>query len=151
MKYFGVLLFAIGMVWSWRMVHSSPEIPLETHYAIQENLGNLLIQSLMKAKPDATEAKIEHVWSELFQREKIKVHFTYSFREPMKEGGQAESKIDGNCILQQSHDDNGQPVWVASQFTTTSDRIVFEEGLVVNAGSTPTTAPETATEPTEEH
>lgn len=136
MKYLSIVFFALALSWSWRLIHSSPSISLETHYAIQQNLGQLILESLMKLKPAAQNAKIEKIWSEVLEHESVLVHFVYSFTEGDETAGKSNSTIQGHCTLRKGTTESGDENWVASQFTTTNNAIVFEDGAVISGEAT---------------
>lgn len=138
MKYIGVLVFAVALIWSWNLVHSPSQVSLETHSGIQQKLAELIYETIKTKKPNAQQIKIDRVWTEYVNPEKVKAFFTYSYQED-----QVASSIRGEGVLErQKEDASGLDKWSLTQVKTTNDTIVFEEGLLVTPDSEPIAEPQ---------
>ena len=138
MKYFSVLVFAVLLAWTWNMIHHEPAISFETHAGIQEKLAQLIQQSILRKKPDASHIHIQRIWTEPEAPTKVIAHFLYSFQEPDLNGKTLTNQIQGQGILERQPDDNsGLERWSLTQIKTTGDSVIFEEGLVVTPGEEP--------------
>lgn len=152
MKYLSVLIFTGALIWSWNQIHGTPKISFETHAGIQEKLMELIVQTIKNKKPEATNVQIEKIWTEILEPNRVNAHFAYSYVENSGEGV-VTSKITGQGQLERQPDDgSGLDHWVLSQVKTSSDAIVFEDGLIVTPdgqGSTES-APEKTESPATE-
>lgn len=132
----GLIAFTAAMVWSWNVIHSESSVSFEIHSGLQERMSSLITDTIKAKKPSATGVKIEQIWTELMGKDKVKAHFTYSFKEN-GESGPLTTTIKGESILERKADDgSGKDNWTLSKFTTTNDTVVFEDGLVVSPDDT---------------
>lgn len=142
MKYFSVLVFAVLLAWTWNMIHHSQAISFETHAGIQEKLAQLIQQTVLQKKPDASNVHIQKIWTEPQSPDKVLAHFIYSFQEPDTGGKMLTNQIQGQGLLERQADDgSGLDRWSLTQVKTTNDAVVFEDGLLVTPGDEPA-APE---------
>ncbi|MCX7978089.1 MAG: hypothetical protein N2578_03715 [Bdellovibrionaceae bacterium] len=130
----GVLFFVTTMVWSWNIVHSaSPNtISEETHLALQENFGKMIIDVVKTKRPAAVDFEITKLWTETIDHKRIRARFQYTLTEG---SGDAEVKqvVDGLAVLfrEPNTADNGER-WVIEKVQTTNDSLSFTEGTLVS-------------------
>ena len=141
MKYLSVLVFALVLTWTWFVVNSEASISLETHVGIQNKLGNLIRDSILTKKPQASNITILDLWTEPVKDgdiTQIRAHFAYRFEEPGEAQGKITSELSGEALMEPSPDDgSGLEKWVVKQFVSTSDSISFSEPLVIATGDQP--------------
>jgi hypothetical protein len=141
MKYLALIFFAVALAWTWNIVHKDPQVSFETHSGIQEKLAVLIIDTIKSKKPTATDIVVENVWTEFVGENKVKAHFLYSFKEP-SEAGMITSQIKGETTLERQPDDgSGLDRWQLGKVQTTSDVVVFDDGLLVTPGAEEGTNP----------
>lgn len=134
MKYLALIVFAVALAWTWNIVHKDPQVSFETHSGIQEKLSILINDTIKAKKPTATDIVVENVWTEIVGENKVKAHFLYSFKEPT-DAGVITSQIKGETTLERQPDDgSGLDRWQLGKVQTTSDAIVFDDGLLVTPG-----------------
>jgi hypothetical protein len=120
-----------ALVWSWKIIHSEPNVSFETHSGIQERLTDLIQNTIKASKPSAANIHIEQIWTEVVTANKLKAHFKYSFHE-QGESGPLTTQIVGEGLLERQPDDGSDnDRWTLSKVHTTNDSIVFEDGLLV--------------------
>ena len=151
MKYFSALFFTVALVWTWNVIHSSPNISFETHSGIQDEVSSLLERTVKEKKPDATDIQIENIWSESMGTDRVKVHFVYSFKAPDGPGGPLyTTRISGQGLFQRKEDDGtGLDKWTSVEMRVNNEAMVMGDAMVVTKNSDEPAAPaeETKTEP----
>ena len=147
MKYISVLFFAAALAWSWQIVHGNVGVPFETHSAIQNDLARVLIATIQAQKPEATEVRMDRVWTELLTGGKVKAHFAYSYTvAPDSEGKNSENnllatrnQVEGSGILERVVADAAdasqerEDKWILKEILIQYDRVEFKEPLVVSS------------------
>lgn len=134
MKYLALIVFAAALIWTWNIVHTDPNVSFETHSGIQEKLAVLITDTVKAKKPSASDVVVERVWTELLGPGKVKAFFIYSYKDQTAEGA-INSTIRGESYLErQDNDGSGFDRWSLVKVNTTSDAIVFDEGMIVTPG-----------------
>ncbi|GIL17540.1 MAG: hypothetical protein BroJett040_12910 [Oligoflexia bacterium] len=134
MKYLSVVFFAVVLIWTWNVIHTKQGVSFETHSGIQQRLSGLIVETVQAKKPTALDIKVEKVWTELLMGNRIRAHFTYSFKDTDNQGT-ANVQITGNGLLERQEDgEPGVEKWALTQVKTTNDVIVFEDALLVSTG-----------------
>jgi len=150
MKIVSFLLVLFSLVWTWSYVHSENAIQLESHQAIEQQLVDIIIQKIQVQKPDATEVRVERIWSEVLDAKTIKAHFIYAFTD----ASGAVSNIKASGLVKKTAESPTEEKWSFSDIKTDQDSVVFEnmeiisrtetqpdEGTLLNPVSPSTTAP----------
>jgi len=151
MKYLSLIIFVVLLAATWNMIHRDPSISFETHAGIQEKLAQLIQQTVLAKRPQATEIRIQKIWTEPQSEDRVKAHFIYSFEEPDSEGKKITNQITAEGFLEKQADDgSGLDRWNLSKVQTTNDAVTFEDGLFVTPGEEPATeSPVTTPAPSE--
>ncbi len=151
MKYLGVIFFALTLAWTWNVVHSESSVPFETHAAIQLKMAEVIQQAILSKKPEATDISIDQVWTDYLGKDRLKTHFSYSFKEPQADNAESTvSQLQGEGILERQAakgEKDEQDHWALKEVHIASGSIVFEKGLVIDSSvvaedEVPTPAPE---------
>lgn len=134
-KLMSLIVFSAALIWSWSLIHSSTAVGFETHAAIQERLADLIVESLQKKMPDAQNIRIEKLWTETLDDNKIKALFAYSFVEAGDGREALDRIIEGEAVLhREPSDDFRIDPWIVQSVKTTADALNFSEGAVITPG-----------------
>lgn len=138
MKYLSLIIFVVLLAWTWNLIHREPIISFETHAGIQEKLAQLIQQTVLSKKPQATDIRIQKIWTEPQGADKVQAHFVYSFEEPDTNGKNLTNQITAQGLLEKQADDgSGLERWSLTKVQTTNDAVTFEDGLYVTPGDEP--------------
>ncbi len=149
MKYISLIVFAALMIWTWTIVHNSPDLSFETHSGIQEKLAVLISDTIKAKRPSASEILIQKIWTESIGDNKVKAFFAYTFKD-IGESGPITSEIKGEGILERQGDDgSGNDRWSLTKVHTTSDAIQFDDATIITGSASGSPEPETP--PSGEH
>lgn len=144
MKYVSVLAFLLLLAWTWNVIHTDQVISFETHAGIQEKLAQVIQQTILNKKPNATGVRIQRLWTQPEGEDKVQANFVYTFQEPDSDGKSITSQITGHGTLQKQADDgSGLDRWSLKEVKTTGDSVVFEDALLITPGDEPA-APESS-------
>lgn len=141
-KLLSFVIFSALLIWTWNVVHSSSSVGFETHSGIQEKLTELIKSSILLKKPASTDFVMKKIWSETLTVNKIRVVFSYGYKEPQEGKEVIDQTIEGEATLYKEADDTSSTSenWILQSVKTTNDEVTFAEGEVINAG-TPNPAP----------
>ncbi len=134
MRALGVIVFSFLMVWTWKVVHSSAAVPFETHAGIQEKVGEMIVKTVQEKRPLAKEISVERVSTEVLPNGKLKVFFTYHFSDSIEDGSFVKNRIVGSGLLEKQETADQDERWILNDVKTSSDGLVFEQGLVISPG-----------------
>lgn len=147
-KLFSFVIFAALLIWTWKIVHRETNLGFETHAGIQAQLEQMIQAAVMAKKPTASDFKMEKLWTEPMTANKVKAHFSYSFKDNETPPNTVEQNIQGEAVLYReapqmttSAEDAGKADrWVLQSIKTTSDSIIFSEGALLDADASTTPA-----------
>jgi hypothetical protein len=147
-KIISLIVFAVALIWTWNIIHSTQAIGFETHSGIQQKLADLIKQTIMTKKPEAKDLQITRLWTESLNDNKVRAVFAYRFTEPSDAGEATEQSIEGEAILhREASEDQNIDKWTLQSVKTTNDYLTFSEGSTVTPDN-PNPPPEEAA-PTE--
>lgn len=130
-----LIVFTTSMAWTWDIIHETETIPFETHAGIQEKLASFIVETIKSKRPTASEVSVDKIWTEPINNGRVRAHFTYSFKDAA-EGETFSSQIQGQADLERGgQDGDDSEHWVLLKIKTTSDAIVFDEGLTISPDS----------------
>lgn len=140
-KIISLIVFAVALIWTWNIIHSTQAIGFETHSGIQQKLTELIQQTIANKKPEAKDLKVTRLWTESLSDNKVRAVFSYKFNEPSADNESTEQTIEGEAILhREPSDGTTEDRWTLQSVKTTNDVLIFSEGSTVS--------PATVTEPT---
>lgn len=138
-KILSLAIFAMALVWTWKIINSQPAIEFETHASIQQKFAELIVTSIQTLKPAVKDIQIKKLWTENMADKKVKAIFVYTFSEPA-DANSAETvarEIQGEAILtRQTSEDPSTDNW-KSEIKFLGDQLSYQEGSVItpdNAG-----------------
>lgn len=144
-KFWGVLFFTVALIVSWNIIHSETAIGAETHVGIQAQLRDLILNTVQSKRPDARNLRVNRLWTEVMNENKVRAVFTYTFEEVSETGTPQEQSVDGEAVLhREPSDDVRLDRWALQSVRTTNNNILFAEGSVI----TPNASAEDETDPT---
>lgn len=151
MKYISTLIFALALVYTWKLVHEEAPINFETHSTIQLKLVEAIRASILELKPLAKNINILNVSTETINDHTLKTYFSYKFEEPDNETGElVEQEINGEAQLKKSTEPNlTEEKWVMDNVTTKTGTMNFKNGIVISPNESDTQ--DSNTNPTQEH
>ena len=73
-------LFCAFLISTWFVFHQKPQYPEELHISLQEQLKNIIQETLSKQKPQAKNLQFQKMWTQSTKKQdQISAHFKYSF------------------------------------------------------------------------
>lgn len=98
MRYVSLLVFAVLMALSWKMIEAPAAVPEATHILIQEDLKRIISEKIAEDLPSAQAIQFDRFWTQNLKGDKVKASFLVSFdlpdaAEPARHG------IQGQYIL----------------------------------------------------
>ncbi|WP_413558906.1 hypothetical protein [Bdellovibrio sp. HCB209] len=138
-KIVSLIVFVAALVWTWNVIHTNEAIGFETHAGIQTKLAELIKATLESKKPNAKDLRIDKLWTESMNDNKVRAVFAYKFSELSEGGDTLEQIIEGEAILHREPTEDKTDKWTLQSVRTTNDIVVFSEGSTVTP-DTPTPA-----------
>ncbi|WP_246845168.1 hypothetical protein [Bdellovibrio sp. NC01] len=135
-KIVSLVVFIAALVWTWNVIHTTEAIGFETHSGIQAKLADLITETLATKKPHSKDLKIQRLWTETLNDNKVRAVFSYSFVD-VSEGGEAlEQTIEGEAVLhREPSEDSKVDKWTLQSVKTTNDFVTFTEGSLITPGT----------------
>ncbi len=141
-KIVSLLVFALALVWTWNIIHSSPAIGFETHSGIQQKLSDLIKQTILAKHPEAKDLQVTRLWTEPMGDNKVRAIFAYKYSE-LDGTEMTEQSVEGEAILhREAAEDTKVDNWALQSVRTTNGALIFSEGSTITPGET--SADETA-------
>lgn len=133
-KIFGLIGFAIALIWTWNIVYApNSGINTEVHFNIQSRLNEIILEQIAKKRPQATNIRIQRLWTEKLNDTKMKARFAYRYDEKLEGKEAVEQRTEGEAVLfREPSEDRNTQKWVLQSMKTTTDQISFAEGLVIS-------------------
>lgn len=137
-KIFSLVLFVSALIWTWYLFNSPTQMGTDIHAGIQSKL-TLLIEDSVKAKrPSMSNFRLNKMFTELLDNNKVKAHFSYQFDDTLPKDDENPTEdvttqnISGEAILIKglSEDPNVQK-WILQSVTTDSQALDFKEGTTI--------------------
>lgn len=133
-KIVSLVIFAVLLAWTWKLVHSTNSIGFETHSGIQQKFAELIKNTIQNKKPEATDVKILKLWTENAGDRKVKAVFSYSYSEPATANAPANSvrTIEGEALLSRDLSDSPSvDKWTLQSLKTIGDNVSYTDGSVL--------------------
>lgn len=134
-KLFGLIGFAIALIWTWDIVYSTNtgSINTEVHFNIQNRLNEIILEQIAKKHPQASDIKIQRLWTEKVNETKLRARFAYRYNEKLEGKEAVEQRTEGEAMLfREPSEDRGAQKWILQSLKTTTDQINFAEGVVIS-------------------
>lgn len=138
MKYISTLIFAVALIYSWKLIHKETSIPFETHASLQLKLIEIIKRSVSEIKPLAEGIEIQNISTAPIDDHTVRAFFSYKFQEPDSEtGDRTEQHIEGEAILRRKTSAEATTdQWIMENVAIKNGNMTFKNGIVI----TPTPA-----------
>jgi len=135
MKYLSLLILISFLSVSWSMVHKTVALSEVTHQDIQKDFKRFITEYISKGIQDSKDIEFHRMWTERLTDTKVKISFTYSFKDSDKELGTTDTKITGFAILNKEVTTEEGPVenWLMDELHISNNHLVFEKGIDFNS------------------
>lgn len=137
LKFIGIIVVLAALKWTWSMANCEPAVDARTHVQVQSELKNIIAQVLAQLRPAATNLKFNSVWTEELADNKLKAHFSYSFKDQDESGEDVEQAEEGFGILNRIPDPNNPTpnAWSLDEVTVSQEIIDFKKSIVIAPGA----------------
>lgn len=132
-KYIGLVFILLLMKLTWSMAEYTPATDAQTHAMIQNELKEIIAQSLLKLRPSASQLIFRTMWTEQLEDNKVKAHFSYSYNDKEENGEQISQVQEGFGILNRvpNPQDPESTSWSLDEVTISQEAIDFKTGIVI--------------------
>lgn len=98
MRYVSLVILAIAMALSWKLVETPSAVPEATHVLIQEDLKRIISEKIAEDLPSAQDIQFDRFWTQNLKGNKVKASFLVSFDLPDGEDSTRHG-IQGQYVL----------------------------------------------------
>ncbi len=133
MKFIGIGIFLIALKWTWSIANCEPPVDARTHVQVQSELKSIIAQVISQLRPSATDLKFNSVWTEELEDNRIRAHFSYTFKDQDESGEDIEQGEEGFGILNRIPEP-GNPAanaWSLDEVTVSQQIIDFKKSIVI--------------------
>ena len=142
-----VLAFAVLIAGTWKAkqfidrketpIPAEGQIAEEKHEDIQVDFRRFVTEYIKKHLKYSENIQFHEVATQELSASKIKVMFTYSFKETNKEIGDTNTKIRGYAVLNQDQKSAGAEVenWLMDELHVSNQQLIFERGIEFKIGA----------------
>ena len=126
-------LFCIFLICTWLAFYQKPKYPESLHISLQEQLKNIIQETLLKKQPQAKNLQFQKMWTQAtYQRDQISAHFKYSFDD--KDG--VSISVSGQALMNRKNIDNSKKheLWSVDHFQTNNTSLKFDEPITLFSG-----------------
>ncbi len=127
----------LALKWTWGMATHEPSVDARTHVQVQGELKTIIAQVISQLRPAATNLKFNSVWTEELADNKLRAHFSYSFKDQDESGEDVEQSEEGFGILNRIPDPNNPTPnsWSLDEVTVSQQVIDFKKSVVIAPGT----------------
>lgn len=142
-----ILAFAVLITGSWKAkqyidskdkaLEIKGQIAEEKHEDIQVDFKRFVTEYIRKHLKYSESILFHEVATQELSASKIKVMFTYSFKEKNKDIGDTSTKIRGFAILNQDKKSAGEEIenWLMDELHVSNQQLIFERGIEFKIGA----------------
>ena len=127
------LLFCVFLVCTWLAFYQKPKYPESLHISLQEQLKNIIQETLLKKQPQAQNLQFQKIWTQAtYQKDQISAHFKYSFDD--KDG--VSISVSGQALMNRKNIDNSKKheLWSVDHIQTNNTGLKFDEPITLFSG-----------------
>ena len=141
MRYLSLILMIVAMYCSWSFIQKPAVIAESTHANIQENIKDMVLETMKTHLPTVKDFRFERFWTERLDADKIAAFFTCSFENSAEEQGDtARYGVEGYATLTY---DPVEEIWEVEGPVFNNNEIAFKDGITIKPGAAEETAEET--------
>lgn len=131
------IVFIAAFVWTWFLFNSQSKISLATHAGIQSKFMILIEESVKAAKPNSSNFEITNISTEKIDDNQVSARFSYKYDDQLQNDEKVSQTMSGEAILYRSLSENQKDdKWIIKSIKTDSPNLEFQQGLIINPGST---------------
>lgn len=131
-KIFSFVLFVSAFIWTWCLFNSPSQMGTDVHAGIQSKLTILIEETIKAKRPSMTNFRLNKMYTEKMDDNKVKAHFSYQFDE-----ADATQTISGDAVLAKAlSEDPAVQKWVLQSVNTGGDVVEFKDGLTISSDGT---------------
>lgn len=132
MRYLSLLLIVFLMSVTWAYVKAPLTIPETTHIDIQDDIKNMISQTISKALPQVAGFRFDRFWTQSLAKNKLKAVFSFSFENAAETEARARYGIEGSAILNY---DEVNSVWNVEGPYFSNNEVTFKDGILIRPGT----------------
>lgn len=123
------------MKWTWATAYCEETLPTYVHVDIQNDLQNYITEYIKEHAPEVENITFENIWSETIKKNKVHVHFSYSFNVEVN-GNPTTNSLKGYAVLNRVIDpkEDVYDFWSFDELFIPNEHIQFEKGITIKAG-----------------
>lgn len=133
MKRLSPIFLIAALIWTWNIVHGESTPNFSTHINIQNELRQIISDSITKKYPEARQTNIYQLWTEVEKQNIIKATLAYRFEAPNESGQWTQFDIQASALLKKDTSVE-EDVWVLNQLVANHSSLTFSEGLRITVG-----------------
>ena len=130
MRYFRLIIVALLVFVSFKMVYTDPQVTVITHTYIQEDLKNIIQIAIEDALPDAKEIRFERMNTENLAENQVKANFIYGFTST-SEIGDHRIEIEGSAVLNRFESEGNLDSWSLDSIQLGDESLDFQEPIII--------------------
>lgn len=133
-KLVSFVVFLGAFVWTWFLFNSHDKIDLSVHAGIQSKMMVLIEDAIKASRPNSSEFEVLNIYTKKINDNQISAHFTYKYSDQLEDKEKTSQLIAGEAILNRTPSENPtDQKWVVQSVKTDTNKIEFQDGLVVSS------------------
>jgi hypothetical protein len=135
MKYISVLVLLFMLKLSWAAINRPFEISPATHEQLQVELSKIIEGVISQSNPTVSDIKMEKVWTETVNYNRVKASFGYSYKEKIGEDTLSQYRQGIAFLTRQPPPPDHAGVdsaWSLDQVKVLNTRLDFENGTTIS-------------------
>lgn len=138
-KIFSLGLFVALFIWTWFMFNSPSTMGVDIHAGIQSKLTIMIEDSIKAKKPSMTNFKLNKMYTEKLDAQKVKAYFSYQFDDVTADPNDSQNEaatqnISGEAILTKAlSEDPLVQKWIIQSVKTDQESLEFKEGATITS------------------
>ncbi len=123
-------LFCAFLISTWFVFHQKPKYPEELHISLQDQLKNIIQETLVKQKPQAKNLKFQKMWTQSTKKQdQISAHFKYSFDDEED----VNVSIEGQALMNRKSlgSSENHDLWSVDHIQINNQKMEFLEPIIL--------------------
>ena len=147
-KLVSFVVFLGAFVWTWFLFNSQDKIDFSVHAGIQSKMMILIEDAIKASRPKSSNFEVLNIYTKKINDNQISAHFTYKYSDQLEESEKTSQLIAGEAILNRTPSENPtDQKWVVQSVKTDTNKIEFQDGLVVSTEPLAPVNPSAPTQP----